>query len=312
MKLEDVVVPPFLPDTPEVRADILDYYWEVQRFDRDVGSILSLLEERYLLTNTMMVMTSDNGMPFPRAKANLYDSGTRMPLAIRWPAMVKGGRVVEDFVSFADFAPTFLEGAELKPLSEMTGQSFLGLLTGEQKGHRDRVFLERERHANGRQGNLSYPCRAVRTKQFLYIQNLRPDRWPAGDPEVAEGLSPPGVFQDVDSSPTKWLVLGLYGNRPDDRIKAFYRRTFGKRPAEELYDLSQDPAQLTNVAEHPEYTVAKRELRDALERWMVETDDPRAVDDDDRWDYYPYFGPVYDGQGDLLQGRPEDRKNFSQ
>ena len=312
MTLEDVVVPPFLPDTPEVRADILDYYWEVQRFDRDVGSILSLLEERGLLANTMVVMTSDNGMPFPRAKANLYDSGTRMPLAIRWPARVKGGRVVEDFVSFTDFAPTFLEAADLKPLPEMTGESLLGLLTGERTGHRDRVFLERERHANARQGNLSYPCRAVRTKQFLYIRNLRPDRWPAGDPEVAEGLAPPGAFTDVDSSPTKWLVLGLYGKYPDDKMETFYRRIFGKRPAEELYDLSEDPAQLTNVAERPEYSAAKRELRAALDRWMVETNDPRTVDDDDRWDNYPYFGPVYDGRGEVVRGRPEDRKDFSQ
>ena len=301
MKLEEVVVPPFLPDTPEVRSDILDYYWEVQRFDRQVERILSLLEARGQFENTMVVMTSDNGMPFPRAKANLYDAGTRMPLAISWPARVEGGRVLDDFVSLTDLAPTFLEVAGLKPLPEMTGKSLSALVTGERKDHRDRVFLERERHANARRGNLSYPCRAVRTKQFLYIRNLRPDRWPAGDPEVAEGLSTPGIFTDVDTSPTKDLVLNLRTNCPSQEIEKLYRLIFAKRPREELYDLSQDPAQITNVAGRPEYAAAKRELRTSLQQWMIETEDPRVVEQDDRWDRYPYFGGVFGPGGEVVR-----------
>ena len=298
MRSDDVVVPPFLPDTPEVRNDLLNYYWEVQRFDREVGEILDLLEARGQLENTIVVMTSDNGMPFPRAKANLYDAGCRMLLAIRWPARVKGGQVVDDFVGATDFAPTFLEAANLEPPRQMTGQSLLGVLTGERRELRDKVFLERERHANGRKGNLSYPCRAVRTKEFLYIRNLRPDRWPAGDPEMAVGLSGPSPFDDVDESPSKDLVLTLYRNCPDDKINRFYDLIFGKRPAEELYDLARDPAQMDNIANLPEYAASKRELRQVLEQWMVETEDPRATDDDDRWDNYPYFGITYGPDGD--------------
>jgi arylsulfatase A-like enzyme len=113
LKPEDVAVPPFLPDTPEVRADILDYYFEVERFDRAVGAILDILDRRGRAENTIVVVTSDNGMPFPRSKANLYDSGAHEPLAIRWPAKVKGGRRCTEFVSLTDLAPTFLEAAGL-------------------------------------------------------------------------------------------------------------------------------------------------------------------------------------------------------
>lgn len=284
MRLEDVVVPPFLPDTPEVRSDILDYYVEVQRFDGDVGQAIELLERFGWSDNTIVVITSDNGMPFPRAKANLYDYGTRMPLAVRWPAKVSGGHKVDDFVSFTDFAPTFLEAAGLRPPAEVTGRSFLSLLQGERQPGRDKIFLERERHANVRRGDLSYPCRAVRTKEFLYIRNLRPDRWPAGDPQLYVSVGP---FGDVDNSPTKDLILV---NWKEDDMRRFFELAFAKRPAEELYDLTTDPGQLINVADRPQYAEAKKKLRVALDQWMAETADPRADDDDDRWDLYPYYG----------------------
>jgi len=112
-KLDAVEVPPFLPDTPEVRSDLLDYLVEIEWFDQHLGRMLDLLEAAGELENTLVVVTSDNGMPFPRAKANLYEYGTHAPLAICWPARVKGGRVVNDLISFVDFAPTFLEAAGL-------------------------------------------------------------------------------------------------------------------------------------------------------------------------------------------------------
>jgi len=284
MNPRHVQAPPFLPDTPEVRSDILDYYYEVQRFDRETGEILKLLESAGELDNTLVVMTGDNGMPFPRAKANLYGYGTHLPLAIRWPMRVTRNGAVNDFVSFTDFAPTFLEAAGLKPLREMTGLSLLGLLTGRTTRHRDMVFLERERHANVRRGDLSYPSRAARTREFLYIRNLRPDRWPAGDPEKYIAVGP---FGDVDGSPTKDVILS---RREEPAMSKFFRLSFDKRPAEELYDLSKDPGELNNVADRPEYAAAKKKMRAALDRWMKETKDPRAVTEDDPWDRYPYFG----------------------
>jgi arylsulfatase A-like enzyme len=284
MKLEDVVVPPYLPDTPEVRSDICDYYFAVQRYDRDSGAILSLLEKAGRLDNTIVIMTGDNGWPFPRGKANLYDAGTRQPLAVRWPARVKGGRKSDAFISFQDFAPTLLEAAGLKPRPAMTGRSFLDLLTGDSKVVRDRVFVERERHANVRKGDLGYPCRAVRTREFLYIRNFHPERWPAGDPAEWKAVGP---FGDIDGGPTKEVVLK---GRDDPKLAKFFHLACGKRPAEELYDLAKDPYQLTNVAERPAYADARKRLRADLDRWMRETDDPRAAGKEP-WDRYPYVGP---------------------
>ncbi len=285
MRAEGVRVPDYWPDAPEVRSDILDYYGEVQRFDREVGELLKMLEEAGRLENTLVVISGDNGWPFPRCKANLYDGGTRQPLAVRWPARVKGGRTIDDFVTLADLAPTFLEAAGLRPLPEMTGRSILGLLTGTEKpGGRQMVFVERERHANVRRRNLSYPARAVRTREFLYIRNLRPERWPAGDPELYHSVGP---FGDCDDGPTKQLILA---RRDDPAAAKYFRLCFEKRPAEELYDLRRDPYQIDNVAGKPEYGAAQKKLRATLDRWMRETADPRATSDDDPWDRYPYFG----------------------
>jgi uncharacterized sulfatase len=290
MRPEDVVVPPFLPDTPEVRSDILDYYFAVQRFDRDAGDVLQALAASGRAANTLVVITGDNGFPFPRAKANLYDHGVRQPFAVRWPAKMKGGRKIDDFINLYDLAPTILEAAGIAPPAGMTGRSFMDLLVGTNPARRDRVFLERERHTNSRKGGLSYPMRAVRTREFLYIRNLRPDRWPAGDPEKHDIPDNPhpqvdvGIFADVDQGPTKDVIIAA---GPNDK---YFQLAFGKRPAEELYDLAADPCEIVNVAGRPEFAGAKRKLRAELDRWMIETGDPRALNDDDRWDRYPYIG----------------------
>jgi N-sulfoglucosamine sulfohydrolase len=284
MKLDTVRVPAFLPDTPEVRSDLLDYYFEVQRFDRDLGGIIGTLERLGELDNTIIIVTSDNGMPFPRAKASVYDGGARVPLAIRWPGTVRAGSVVEEFVSLTDAAPTVLEAAGLTAPATMTGRSVLGLLRGESQAGRDRVFIERERHANVRRGDLSYPVRAVRTKEFLYLRNFRPDRWPAGDPQQYFAVGP---FGDIDGSPTKSLLID---RAEDPAIARYFQLATAKRPAEELYDLRNDPHQLENVAGRPAFAEAQRRLRQQLESWLGETGDPRATADDDRWDRFPYYG----------------------
>jgi N-sulfoglucosamine sulfohydrolase len=282
MKAADVVVPPWLPDTPAVRNDLLDYYFEVRRFDRELGERVTLLEKAGRLENTLIIVTGDNGIPFPRAKCNLYDSGTRMPLAVHWPAKVRGGRVVDDFISFTDVAPTLLDAAGLKPLPEMTGRSFLDVLFSGKSGRvdpsRDKVFTERERHTVCRPNDQSYPCRMIRTDDFLYIRNLRPHLWPAGDPDA---------FRDIDGSPTKSEILD---RRRDPKIAPYFQLACAKRPAEELFDLSKDPDQVNNVAGQPGYAEVQRKLRAELDRWMVETADPRATGETDLWDKCPYVG----------------------
>jgi arylsulfatase A-like enzyme len=284
MNPERVQVPRILPDSVEVRNDLLDYYVEVQRFDRDLGHIIEALERAGELENTIVIVTSDNGMPFPRAKANVYDAGARVPLVIRWPGISRGGAVVESLVSLTDLAPTLLEGAGLKPLDAMTGRSLLPLLRGESQPGRDRVFIERERHANVRRGDLSYPVRAIRTNDYLYIRNFRADRWPAGDPEQYVAVGP---FGDIDGGPSKSVLLD---RRADPAIAPHFQLATAKRPAEELYDLRRDPHQMENVAARPAHRAARQRLRAELDRWMRETGDPRATLDDDRWDRFPYYG----------------------
>jgi N-sulfoglucosamine sulfohydrolase len=280
MRLDLIKVPPFLPDTPEVRSDLADYLFEVQRFDREVGEILQRLEAAGELDNTLVIITSDNGMPFPRAKANVYDAGTRVPFLMRWPGRVKAALSSDAFVNLSDIAPTVLEAAGLKPLAAMTGRSLLKVAAGQRDDGRDRVFLERERHANVRVGDLSYPVRAVRTRDYLYIRNLRPDRWPAGDPQLYFSVGP---FGDIDGGPSKTEVLGRRADR-------FFSLATAKRPAEELYDLPLDPWQLANIADRAPYSRVRNQLRATLQEWMRKTGDPRATTDDDRWDKYPYYG----------------------
>jgi N-sulfoglucosamine sulfohydrolase len=285
INLARVSVPPFLPDTEAVRSDLADYYAEVQRFDGELAALLASLERAGEIDNTLIIVTSDNGMPFPRAKANVYDAGARMPLAMRWPARVAPGTRIDAFVSLTDLAPTILDVARVKGLADTTGRSLLPLFAGKTPASGwDRVFTERERHANVRAGDASYPARALRTAGYLYIRNYRPDRWPAGDPTLHFAVGP---FGDIDDGPTKQLLLERRG---DPSGANFFRLSMAKRPAEELYDLEKDPAQLTNVAADPSYAPVRARLAKELAAWQRTTGDPRAVADDDRWDRYPYYG----------------------
>jgi len=284
---DHVVVPPCLPDTPDVRNDILDYYEAVGRADQQVGEALELLQQQGLLEDTMVIFSSDNGWQMPRGLANVYDTGTRIPLAVRWGKRLPAGRKVDDLVSLVDLAPTFLELAGLRPLPPMDGRSLLDLLMGKSSDRRDAVFLERERHANVRRGDLTYPVRAIRTHQFLYIRNLRPDRWPAGDPQLYHAV---GDYGDVDDNLPKQLILA---RAAEPEFKRFYDLSFAKRPGEELYDLRTDPDQLVNVAARPEYTAVKRTLGERIDQWMRKTADPRLDPGCDVFDKYPYFGPRF-------------------
>lgn len=283
LDLSKIKVPSYLPDSPVTRSDLADYMHEVERFDREIGELLAQLEARGELDNTVIVLTSDNGLPFPRAKATLYDSGTNMPLIFYWKNTIQPARS-RAFVNFIDLAPTFLSFAQLPIPKEMTGKSLANLLLGKTTTHRSHVFLERERHAYVREGNLSYPARALRTERFLYIQNLLPDRWPAGDPRKIHSV---GSYGDVDEGPAKSLILS-------DTIvySQFYQWAFGKRPAEELYDLRTDPDQLQNRANDPAYRTELARLRRKLRQWQKQTQDPRGRSEGEQIEQYPYYGQL--------------------
>jgi uncharacterized sulfatase len=282
MKLADVRVPACLPDSEATRSDLCDYAFAVQRFDREAGEIIKAIEDAGELDNTLVVVSGDNGLPFPRCKANLYDTGTRVPLAIRWPAKVKAGRVVEDFVSLPDLCPTFLEAAGLKPLDCMTARSLMNVLAAEGGGQidpkRDHVLTGMERHANARAGTVGYPMRAYRNADYLYIRNFAPDRWPAGDPEG---------YGDIDGGPTKSYMIA---HRDDPAIKPLFELACGKRPGEELYDIKKDPGQLKNVAGEAAYAETLKKLSAALTAELKATGDPRIVGGAEVIDTYPYGG----------------------
>ena len=268
-------------------------YWAmVEWFDETCGQLLEHLDKNDLARDTIVVFLADNGWIqrantnryAPRSKQSQYDGGLRTPIIIKWPGHVKAGES-DRLASTVDLAPTILEAAGLKPLEVMTGRSLLPLFKGEEQSGRDRVFIERERHANVRRGDLSYPMRAIRTQEYLYIRNFRPDRWPAGDPEKYFSVGP---FGDIDGGPTKDLLLK---RRDDSAVVRYFTLATAKRPEEELYDLRKDPHQLENVAANREYATAKSALRAALLNWMRETNDPRATGATDPWDRYPYYGP---------------------
>jgi uncharacterized sulfatase len=290
-KLEDVEVPPYLPDVPEVRSDLLDYAIEIEWFDRHLGQILAMLDEAHELDNTVVIVASDNGMPFPRAKANLYEYGTHMPLAIRWPGNVPRGKVLDDFVSHIDLAPTILQAANLEPPATMVGRSLVPLIASTSSGQvdptRNRVFMARERHSSARVDNLGYPSRALRTAEFLYVRNFAPDRWPAGDPRGA-GDDEFGYY-DIDGSPTKTLLIMRHDEPPYDR---FFHLAMDKRPPEELFDLKTDPGTVVNVADRPEYAGALKRLRAEMDEWLKATGDPRVSGNGDIFETYPRYSPI--------------------
>jgi uncharacterized sulfatase len=281
-RLTDVTVPPFLPDAPEVRSDILDYYAEIEHFDRHLGRMLELLERRGELEQTLVVATADNGMSFPGSKAQMHEYGIHMPLAVAWPAAAPGGRRVDDLISFTDFAPTFLEAAGLPVPRVMTGRSFLDVLTSGRSGRVDAqrtwAVSGRERHSHARFDNLGYPTRALRTHEFLYIRNFKPERWPAGDPDR---------FADIDDGPSKTFMLA---NRERKDVKPLFEAAFGKHPAEELYDIRTDPGCLRNLAEAQPAVLTR--MRTQLESTLTAQRDPRMLGTGDVFESYPRFSPM--------------------
>ncbi|HEX3727434.1 MAG TPA: sulfatase [Pirellulales bacterium] len=299
-------LPACLPDVPEVREDFADYLGEIQALDAGIGRLLATLEGSGQLDNTIIVASGDHGPPgFPHGKCNLYDFGVAVSLAIRGPG-IAGGRVLDDFVNLPDLAPTFLEfGGVAKP-DVMTSRSLATVLTSGKQGlvERERTWVVtgRERHvAAAREGYLTYPQRALRTPDYLYIINFEPERWPMGDPfnldkpplptttELTENTY--ATFMDMDAGPTKaWLVT----HRDEPRCKPYFDLAFARRPREELYVLASDPGQMHNVAGDPKLAAVRQELNGRLMAELTRTGDPRVTGDRQRFEQPPFTGPLDD------------------
>lgn len=276
-RLEDVVVPDYLPDTPVVRNDLLDYAVEVEWADTQIGKALALLEERGELERTLVVVTSDHGMPFPRVKGQIYEASFHLPLAMRWGDEIKPGRVVEDFINARDFAPTFLEIGGVTAPAQMTGSSLLSILRSERSGWiegRESMLIGKERHDIGRPHDWGYPVRALRTPEFLFVQNFHPERWPAGNPETD--------FTNCDPGPTKEEVKRLGGY--------FQELALGKRPGVELYRITRDPDCLVNLAANPIYADTVEQMQTRMLSMLQAEGDPRALGHAEIFDTYHYTG----------------------
>lgn len=303
-RLDDVQVPAFLPDNQEVRGDILDYALEIEWFDQQLGQMIQMLEEAGELENTIIVVTSDNGMAFPRAKANLYEYGFHVPLAIRWGDKIKGNRIVEDIVSLIDLAPTFMDAAGIKHPAAMkgtypmAGKSLMNILFSRKEGQvdpsRKAAYAARERHSSSRWNNLTYPQRCLRTSQYLYIRNFKPERWPSGAPQKYEKDGTLGPmhdgYEDVDGSPTLDLLL-TRRNKPE--IEKYFHLLVDKRPEEELFDIKKDPACLNNLANDPAFNNILKQHRYQLGGYLMQTGDPRVTGNGDVYESYKrYILPV--------------------
>lgn len=278
-------VPPIWPDSETVRHDLLDYAYEIEHFDSHLGRMLALLEESGQLGNTLVIVTADNGMPFPRAKAQEYEISNHLPLAAMWLYGIPyPGRSVDDFVSFVDLAPTILDAAgvdwDRSGMQPTAGRSFMDILASPKSGlvdpGRDHALVGKERHDTGRPNDLGYPIRGIVKGNLLYLRNFETDRWPAGNPETG--------YLASDASPTKTQILEFRRSGRDD---TFWQMAFGKRGAEELYNIDEDPACVRNLASDLEFAPMKEELASQLFSELEAQDDPRMFGQGSLFDDYP-------------------------
>jgi arylsulfatase A-like enzyme len=261
----DVLVPPFLPDADSTRKDLALYYDEISRLDSFLGKVIQVLKEQGVDENTLVVYMTDNGRPFPRCKTRMYDSGIKTPFIVRWPGKIKKGRT-DALISSIDIAPTFCELAGAPVSETFQGVSFVPVLNDNSAETREYIAAEHNWH------DYQAHERAIRNHNFLYIRNFFPEL----------NASPPA---DAVGSLTYQEMIRLYeaGKLNRDQMDCFV----APRKSEELYDVVNDPLQLNNLAENPDYTAELTEMRGLLDNWIVEFQDKvpenPTPDKFDRW-----------------------------
>lgn len=280
-RTEDLRLTPNYADTSEaVKSGVLDYFLEIEWFDIHLGRMVEILKETGDLENTIILVTSDNGTPMPFAKSNLYDYGTHVPLVVVWPGRTAKGIVLDDLVGQIDLAPTFLELAGLEAFPGMAGRSIVDLITAGKGGlldpSREFILTAQEKSGHIKHNHLGYPMRAIRTHDYLYIRNFRPERWPGGDIGAEE--------------------------------RARLNPRLGKRPEEELYKINEDVACQVNLAAQKDYVDIKNELKIILEENLRIQSDPRILGYGDMYESFPRYGnyrPELDGFKQKGEYNPE-------
>ncbi len=263
-KPEEVVVPPYLADTPETRKDLTSHYNEVSRFDFNVGRIMEELERQSVADNTIFMVMSDNGRPFPRCKTRVYDSGMKTPMVVHWPAGIsKAGSVCNSLVNVIDIAPTFLGLAGLTAAKTMQGRSFATLLKNPDAPFRNYSFSEHNWH------DSQAHCRQVRWKRYMYIRNA----WP--DMPMLES------WDTIWGTPSGRDLISL---RNEGKLTSAQSPLFKlPQPAEQLYDCVKDPHQINDLAENTRYANIVKKLRAIMDQWTQETGDTVPEDPMRNW-----------------------------
>lgn len=246
---EKIKIPHYLPDCPDVKEDLVDFYSILEKVNCSISQLQDKLKSTGLKENTLLMFTTDHGEAFPRAKSTLFDTGLGVTLLAQWPKMISPGTKITSMTSHVDILPTVLELAGIKKPDNVQGQSFVPLLKNENLIHRKEIYAEKSWH-----GNEYDPMRCIRTEKWKYILNF------------TEGY----LYQtplDIKMSPSGKIV---------EESRKF------KRPSCELYDLENDPSEFNNLAQAEDYKQIKSELDIILRNWMKETNDP-LLDGDIEW-----------------------------
>lgn len=249
---EEVVVPPYLVDTKVTRQDLASYYHEVSRFDHFIGLVTAELKQQNVLENTMIVIAADNGRPFPRCKARLYDSGIKTPWIVYYPEMIKTPSVSKSLLSAIDLSATCLELAGVEKPACIQGQSFVPIFRDSQASIRDMVFSEQNWHV------YKNHARMVRFEDFVYIINNFPNQ--------------PNLSYESDN----YFPAGkeLWEAHAAGKTTSQQQQVFANPcPSEELFKVSKDPHQFTNLVGNPEYLIALEQARRLLTKWIEQTGD---------------------------------------
>ncbi len=249
----DVIVPPWLPDQPEVREGLAGYYQQITRMDQGVGRILELLEESGRADETLVIFTSDHGSSEPGAMANHYEPGVRVPLILRTPHLKSPGSTNAGMISFVDLTPTLLDWCGVKPRKPLHGRSFLSILDDSHSAGRDEVFLDHCFH----EVTMNYPIRTLRNRRYKLIWNIA---WRLEFPHPIDTLQR-ATWQRVVERGDEFL-----GKR---RVEDFLFRD-----EYELYDLEADPDELVNLAADPDHIAIRREMATRIDHLCRSTDDP--------------------------------------
>ncbi len=249
---DEIIVPPYLPDIPEVREDLAGFYDEITRMDAVIGEVIEYLHEEGTLENTILIFFGDNGMPFPRAKTTMYDSGIHTPLVVQWPERIHGGKVCRELVSLVDIVPTLLDLFGIEKPEEIEGISFAPQLKDPYTKGQEYIFAEKNWH------DLDDHSRAVRDHRFKYIRNAFP-------------MKP--LENSADSTNTEMFKrireMRDAGTLTKEQMLMFRAR----RAEEELYDLVYDPNEFRNLAYDPAYQEVLQRMRKELDDWIKRTDD---------------------------------------